>query len=646
MNLRGLGFLLLDAALIAVVVLKPMTRNYDDSDQGSGSLVVMTPPLRPSYLRCGFFLAISFAVSVVLIGLKSPDLKITYNHAVARLMLAVVHDPVRVNAYAHSLLSVFQVSVLAFVVAFALAFHASLGRRLIILLHAPLFLVGSAVAEALFGLFAMVTGLPLGPTPLANVLIQYMLAGVMLLRLSFTSFQLPKKTTLPLRRGHDWWDDVILMCCVIVSIAGTSYLATILAQRFGNSSAVDSLIVFALPPYFFMFLTISLFAVRVVRRRRINPTDERPLIEVIVPAYNEELLIANLLRTLDVAAGRYGGPVRVILCDDGSPDNTIRVAEEAMARFQHATGDVILGSHRGKSGALNQALAECTADVVFRLDADCLVHPDCFLYSVPYFLADPQVGLVSAFTLPNEPYTTWIDRMRLFELIVLYGFVRPASDVVDGIYCVPGTFTAFRRQAALEAGGFIEGMYGEDVDFTYSITRLGYRAVIDTRVASYEDVPNTVRQLRVQRVRWNRGGTMSFARFIPIVTGLSGPRFWFFAGRQALRRCIMPFRLSLLTYILAIAIFSPSVHTNLARLLLIIVLRVVPSFLQSVTCTIYYRKGKELVWLPLQYVFGLLKHYYSLETFLSFNARPVVTRRLAEALRPARVAHQVEPSEA
>ena len=116
------------------------------------------------------------------------------------------------------------------------------------------------------------------------------------------------------------------------------------------------------------------------------------------------------------------------------------------------------------------------------------------MYSVPHFLADPNVGMVGAFTLPKEPYTTWIDRMRMFEMITGFGMVRPATDVVDGVTCIPGTFTAFRRDAAMAVGGFIEGMYGEDLDFTLAVARIGYRVVVDTRVRSYEDVPNTQRQ--------------------------------------------------------------------------------------------------------------------------------------------------------
>ncbi len=117
---------------------------------------------------------------------------------------------------------------------------------------------------------------------------------------------------------------------------------------------------------------------------------------------------------------------------------------------------------------------------MYRIDADCLFHPDCFLYSVPHFLADLKVGMVGAFTLPKELYETWIDRMRMFEMIVGFGMGRPASDVVDGVACVPGTFTGFRRDAAMAIGGFVEGMYGEDLDFTCAIARTGYRVEIDT----------------------------------------------------------------------------------------------------------------------------------------------------------------------
>ena len=164
-------------------------------------------------------------------------------------------------------------------------------------------------------------------------------------------------------------------------------------------------------------------------------------------------------------------PVRVIMCDDGSTDDTKALADATMASFGYATGEVIEGTHGGKSKALNMALERCTAEFVYRLDADCALDQDEFVYSVAQFAADPRVGLVGALQMPKEPYSTWIDRMRAFELFYMFGFLRVALAQVDAVPCIPGSFCAFRREAALAVGGFLTGMYSEDTDFTCAITR-------------------------------------------------------------------------------------------------------------------------------------------------------------------------------
>jgi hypothetical protein len=134
---------------------------------------------------------------------------------------------------------------------------------------------------------------------------------------------------------------------------------------------------------------------------------------------------------------------------------------------------------------------------------------------------------------------------------------------------------------------------------------------------------------------------MAYARYLPIVTGFEGPRFWFFATRQAARRFLAPLHLTIFVYVIAEAIFRPSGHVNLARIAFILVFRAVPPLAQVIVFTVYYGKARELVWVPLRYWFVMLKHYYCLECFLSFNSRPVITPRLLEALRPAPAAPQI-----
>jgi cellulose synthase/poly-beta-1,6-N-acetylglucosamine synthase-like glycosyltransferase len=628
--MHGLILLFLDGMILTLIVLHGLSRNYDDSDRGSGNVVDLPPPLRPSYKRCGTFIGVSFLASVALVGLRSPNVAATYRSLVATLMGTVIHDPAAVQAYAKALPPVFQLNFVVFGIAFAVAFRASLARRLVTLANVALGMAVSAVADALFGVFAMESHIPLGPRPILNLLLQYSVAGAMALRLSFISFQLPRKTPFPLRRGFDWRGDIVLVTTLLFATGVTITLGVYLTRLFGNSPLVTTLVVVASPVYVFIITDTCLLILMALTRRRPNPGPVTPPIEVIIPAFNEEVVISRLLESLDVSAGRYGGPVRVILCDDGSTDDTIKIAQEVMGAYRYATGEIIAGRHGGKSAALNQALGHCEADVVFRFDADTEAHPDTFRYAVPHFLADPTVGLVGGLTVPKEPYTTWIDRMRLFEVVVTFGFARLSSQMVDGNACIPGFFTGFRREAALELGG-----YGEDIEFTFDVTRIGYRAVIDTRVITYEDVPNTHRQLRIQRTRWNRGGTMAFARNAPIATGLAGPRVWFFGTRSGMGRALNPMNLSLITYLVAQSIFAPTARVNLLHTLAVVILRWLPAIPMIVAYTVWRGKAKELVWLPVMWVFAMLRRWYALEAYLSFNPRPVVTPSLAEALRPS-----------
>ncbi len=203
-SIHGFALLVLDAAVLAVVFLRPFTRSYDDdSDKGTGNLVVMKPPLKPSYKRCGAFVLTSFAVSVVIVGMKTPNLSGGYHNLVTDLLLSVIADPSVVDGYANSLIPVFQVSVLSFGVAFAVTLRASLSRGVMILLNVGLFLLVSAVVDAFFGVFVIRTGFPLGPTPVVNLLLQYTIAGIVVYRVAFTSFRLQKKTQLPIGHGKE-----------------------------------------------------------------------------------------------------------------------------------------------------------------------------------------------------------------------------------------------------------------------------------------------------------------------------------------------------------------------------------------------------------------------------------------------------------
>ena len=620
----GLVLLGLNIALIAVLVLHALRRRFDDSDRGVGNVVRLPKPHPPSLRRVGAFVLICLGGSALLNSLRSPDLSTSYRWVIGRAVTSIVPLPAVVAGYVSQLRPVIPISFLAFTVALALLVRASPLRRLLIVLHAPLAIFAAITADTALAVIGIEFGLPLGPFPLISILMHYFVAYVMAMRLALTTYLLPRPTQVPIRRTGNAFDTVItVVSLAAVSVfvaAGAAYVVSLI----GDNPVAYTFLLLAIPVYLKFGLYVLLTLLRVVGRHRLpQPGPNPPPIDVIGPAFNEETNIVRWVESVDRAATAYGGPVHLILCDDGSTDDTRRLAEEAMARATAIQGTVIAGSHTGKATALNLALTRCTADFVVRHDTDCELHPNVFRHSIPWFLADSRIGLVGAFMLPKFPFHTWVDRMRSLELAAGFGLPRLAYAVVDMQPCVPGNYTAVRRQAALEIGGWPEGMLGEDIDFTCSLARIGYRAVYDRRIWAYEDVPESLAQLRLQRRRWSQGSIYNFARFVPFASGSAGPRFWFAEFFKGARRLVQPMQFAAYLFALQGAVLQPGLRQNLFHLLAFFVLAKLPMLLVTVCALCYRRLWKSLLWWPLFLGFVIVKRLANVEALLLLRTRPV-----------------------
>ncbi len=624
-RLPGLLLLFLDIALVGGIVLHGLTRRFDDSDKGVANLVILPKPHKASLTRVFGFIVICVFGSIVLTSLRSPDLSKTYRAVIAHMVNLIIPEPDVVSAYAGHLRPIIPLSFFAFSLAIALCIHATPGRRLLIFLHAPLAIFAAIIADTLLAVVGIESGLPLTPFPLISILLHYLIAYVLAMRLALTTYKLPRPTQVPIRRGSNSYDNFILLTVLAIVFVAVASGAAYVVHLSANNVIGYTFVLIAIPVYIKFGIYIVLSFLRLFGSKGL-PTlvpGFRPPIDVIGPAYNEEINITAWIESIDRAAAVYGGPVRVILCDDGSLDNTRALAEAAMARAVAIQGKIIAGSHKGKASALNLALTHCTADYIIRHDTDCELHPDAFLYTVPWFESDPRIGLVGAFMFVKTPFTTWIDRMRSMELAAGFGLPRLAYAVVDMQPCVPGNYTAFRREAALDIGGWPEGMLGEDIDFTCSLARLGWRAVYDRRVWAYEDVPYNAAQLRLQRRRWSQGSIYNFARFVPFACGSSGPRFWFAEFFKGARRLVQPMQFAAYLFALEAAFFNPGVRGNLIHMAAFYILAKLPMLL-VVMCSMFYRGlWRAFLWWPLFLFFMLIKRLANLEALLTIPTRSV-----------------------
>ena len=105
-----------------------------------------------------------------------------------------------------------------------------------------------------------------------------------------------------------------------------------------------------------------------------------PRISVIVPNWNREY---SCLRAIDSILNQTVEPLEIIVCDDGSSDDSVK---NIKSRFPDAIsrGKLILleEEHRGVSAARNTAMRKAKGDWFCYLDTDNMWHPDHILYFI------------------------------------------------------------------------------------------------------------------------------------------------------------------------------------------------------------------------------------------------------------------------
>ena len=100
-------------------------------------------------------------------------------------------------------------------------------------------------------------------------------------------------------------------------------------------------------------------------------------ISLIVPAYQEERLIASSLGEIRARALEAGEPFEIVVVDDGSSDGTWRAIERAREEIPEIVA-LRLSRNFGKEGAIAAGLDAATGDACIVLDAD-LQHPPALI---------------------------------------------------------------------------------------------------------------------------------------------------------------------------------------------------------------------------------------------------------------------------
>jgi len=246
-------------------------------------------------------------------------------------------------------------------------------------------------------------------------------------------------------------------------------------------------------------------------------TADWPAVTVLVPAHNEELVIAQALSAL-LDVNYPEGRLLILPVNDRSQDRTAEIIDEFVERFPGR----IKAFHRkdgkqGKAAALLDAMQFVDTEIFLVFDADYIPGRGLIKQLVaPFF--DPGVGAVMGRVVPWNVRTNPLTRLLDLERAGGYQVDQQARMNMRLIPLYGGTVGGLRKSALQSIGGWDTNTLTEDTDVTFRLVLAGWEVVYENRCECYEEVPerwpSRIRQIQ----RWARGHNQALARHsIPLI---------------------------------------------------------------------------------------------------------------------------------
>lgn len=116
--------------------------------------------------------------------------------------------------------------------------------------------------------------------------------------------------------------------------------------------------------------------------------DNSVLVTVAIPAFNSESTLPLAIRSVFAQTYRNW---ELIILDDGSTDRTLETIQQVSDPRVRVISD---GQNRGLAYRLNQATEESSGSLLFRMDADDIMHPRRIEKQVEFLKSNPDIDIV------------------------------------------------------------------------------------------------------------------------------------------------------------------------------------------------------------------------------------------------------------
>lgn len=240
----------------------------------------------------------------------------------------------------------------------------------------------------------------------------------------------------------------------------------------------------------------------------ITPLSRYPMITIVVPAHNEEVVIAQTTRAI-LDMNYPAERMELLLFADNCADQTAVEMRRALADPRYRNRNVRIIERTGdggKAGVLNDALKMAHGDYIGVYDADAMPETNALYFLVRKALENPE-RYVAVFgrNKTRNAQQNFLTRCINQEIVVTQRIQHCAIWHLFKIGRIPGTNFIIQRRFVQEIGGWRNGALTEDTDISFKIMQSGKLIALAYNSEAFQQEPERLHDYYFQRLRWAKG---------------------------------------------------------------------------------------------------------------------------------------------
>ncbi len=220
-------------------------------------------------------------------------------------------------------------------------------------------------------------------------------------------------------------------------------------------------------------------------------SEQKLSISIIIPTYNEELLIGKKLD--NIFNLEYPLEFIEIVIIDSSTDRTPEIIKEYQKKYNNI--NLISQKRSGLATALNTAYAAAQNEIVIKTDCDSMLEKDALKKASSDF-ADPEIGGVTGKQVVINESKVEVGYRSLQSRVQI------AESWVDSTIIFHGPFSAYRKELIMPID---PDSMADDSELAIKVRKQGYRTVIDPGILFYEASQSAFFKRRKQKDRRGKG---------------------------------------------------------------------------------------------------------------------------------------------